>query len=68
MVTDFDCWHPEHEHVEVSNVLRTLSRNTKNAKKFILEFMLNYSDSSIKNNLNSYNSIVDKDKIKRNCV
>ena len=39
MVTDFDCWHPEHESVEVSNVISTLSSNAMKAKKLILKFM-----------------------------
>ena len=66
MVTDFDCWHPDHENVEVSNVISTLGRNAQNAKKLIPEFMLNYSNSIINNNLNVYNSLVTaKDKIKK---
>jgi 5'-methylthioadenosine phosphorylase len=27
MVTDFDCWHPEHEHVVVEDVIRVLHAN-----------------------------------------
>ena len=66
MVTDFDCWHPNHDNVEVSNVISTLNRNAEVAKKFILEFMLVYSRSTMINNLNSYNSLVTaKDKIKK---
>ena len=66
MVTDFDCWHPDHENVEVSNVISTLGRNANNAKKLIPEFMLNYSNSIINNNLDVYNSLVTaKDKIKK---
>ena len=66
MVTDFDCWHPDHENVEVSNVISTLGRNAENAKKLIPEFILNYSNSTIDNNLNVYNSLVTaRDKIKK---
>ena len=66
MVTDFDCWHPNYDNVEVSNVISTLSRNAKDARKFILEFMIDYSRSTLKNDLNSYNCLVTaKDKIKK---
>ena len=58
--------HPDHENVEVSNVISTLKGNAEDAKKFILEFILNYSKSTIKNNLNSYDSLVTpKNKIKK---
>ena len=26
MVTDFDCWHPDHESVDVSMIIETLER------------------------------------------
>ena len=66
MVTDFDCWHPEHESVEVSNVMSTLSSNAMKARKLILKFMHSYLKSTMKTNLNSYNSLVtEKDKIKK---
>lgn len=35
MVTDFDCWHPEHENVEVSDIVKTLVSNADNAKNLI---------------------------------
>ena len=25
MVTDFDCWHPDHDNVEVTDIIKTLS-------------------------------------------
>ncbi|NDH09597.1 MAG: S-methyl-5'-thioadenosine phosphorylase [Gammaproteobacteria bacterium] len=31
MVTDYDCWHPDHAHVSVAQVLATLSSNSKKA-------------------------------------
>lgn len=37
MVTDFDCWHPEHDHVEVSAVIRVLLDNAEKAKRLIGE-------------------------------
>lgn len=35
MVTDFDCWHPEHDHVEVSAVIRVLNENAARARGLI---------------------------------
>jgi len=36
MVTDYDCWHPEHEAVTVNQVLEYLSRNVENSQKIVL--------------------------------
>ncbi|HET9622490.1 MAG TPA: S-methyl-5'-thioadenosine phosphorylase [Kofleriaceae bacterium] len=35
MVTDFDCWHPDHDHVQVSDVIRVMHGNSANAKKLV---------------------------------
>ncbi len=35
MVTDYDCWHPEHEAVTVTRVIENLTRNVENAQKII---------------------------------
>lgn len=35
MVTDYDCWHPEHEAVTASQVIEYLTRNVDNAKKIL---------------------------------
>ena len=35
MVTDFDCWHPEHESVTVDAIIRCLLANADNARKLI---------------------------------
>jgi 5'-methylthioadenosine phosphorylase len=32
MVTDFDCWHPDHDHVTVEAVVRILLGNADNAR------------------------------------
>jgi 5'-methylthioadenosine phosphorylase len=37
MVTDFDCWHPEHDHVTVGQVVETLARNAGNARKLVAQ-------------------------------
>jgi 5'-methylthioadenosine phosphorylase len=36
MVTDYDCWHDDHEHVTVENVIKVMHQNAANAKKLIM--------------------------------
>ena len=42
MVTDYDCWHPEHEKVDLNMIIETLSQNVDSSKKFIREFSTKY--------------------------
>ena len=35
MLTDFDCWHPDHENVDVEQVIKVLLGNAEKAKKMI---------------------------------
>jgi 5'-methylthioadenosine phosphorylase len=35
MITDFDCWHPEHETVTASQIIATLNQNAENAQKVL---------------------------------
>jgi len=35
MVTDYDCWHPDHEDVTVEQIINVLSKNSNNAKFLI---------------------------------
>ena len=35
MVTDFDCWHPDHESVDVQQVIKVLLGNVEKAKAMI---------------------------------
>ena len=35
MVTDFDCWHSDHENVEVSDIIKTLTTNAATAKSLV---------------------------------
>jgi 5'-methylthioadenosine phosphorylase len=35
MVTDFDCWHPDHDHVQVSDIVRVLQQNAERAKALV---------------------------------
>jgi 5'-methylthioadenosine phosphorylase len=36
MVTDYDCWHPGHDHVTVDQVIRVLIGNAENARKLVM--------------------------------
>ena len=47
MVTDYDCWHPDHGVVDVSMVIQTLQNNTSNAKNMIKEVIKTFKDFSI---------------------
>lgn len=35
MVTDFDCWHPEHDNVDVGTIVTNLNSNANNARLLI---------------------------------
>jgi 5'-methylthioadenosine phosphorylase len=35
MITDYDCWHPEHESVTASQIIATLSQNAENAQRVL---------------------------------
>jgi 5'-methylthioadenosine phosphorylase len=37
LVTDYDCWHPDHDHVTVEMILDNLHRNAINAQQVIQE-------------------------------
>jgi 5'-methylthioadenosine phosphorylase len=37
MITDFDCWHPEHESVTASEIIATLVQNAENAQRVLRE-------------------------------
>jgi 5'-methylthioadenosine phosphorylase len=37
MVTDFDCWHPDHDHVTVEMIVRTLVANASHARALVRE-------------------------------
>src|SRR5438093_499431 len=36
MVTDYDCWHPDHDAVTVQQVIANLVKNSENAVKLLL--------------------------------
>jgi 5'-methylthioadenosine phosphorylase len=37
MVTDYDCWHPQHDAVTVNMILEYLRRNVENSQKILLK-------------------------------
>jgi len=37
LVTDYDCWHPDHDSVSVEMVIQNLQRNAGNAQRVIRE-------------------------------
>ena len=44
MVTDFDCWHPDHEDVSVEQVIKTLLSNAEKAKKVVAEVLMSFEE------------------------
>ena len=35
MVTDYDCWHPDHDNVEVDTIIRVLLENAEKARSLV---------------------------------
>ena len=64
MVTDFDCWHPDHDSVDINILLKTLNDNVEKSQLFIAEFSklyfegIDFSNNSTSNILDS--SIITK--------
>jgi len=56
MVTDFDCWHPDHENVDVQQVIKVLLGNAEKAKKMI------------KNIIDNFESYIDPKDPTKNCL
>ncbi|UKO97381.1 S-methyl-5'-thioadenosine phosphorylase [Nostoc sp. UHCC 0870] len=45
LVTDYDCWHPDHDSVTVEMVIANLQRNAVNAQKVIQETVRRLSEN-----------------------
>ena len=45
LVTDYDCWHPDHDHVTVEMVIGNLHKNAENAQKVIQETVRRLSEN-----------------------
>ena len=66
MVTDYDCWHPNHENVSVDQIIKTLNENSEKAQRLILELSQGEGlicSSKIKN-LATSSSITNISKVK----
>jgi 5'-methylthioadenosine phosphorylase len=37
MITDYDCWHPQHDAVTLTEIIENLTRNTSNVQRVLLE-------------------------------
>ena len=44
MVTDYDCWHEDHDDVSVDQVIKTLLGNAENARKMIVEVVKSFEE------------------------
>ena len=44
MVTDYDCWHPDHDHVDVAQVIRVLTDNADKARRLIARFARDFPE------------------------
>lgn len=42
MVTDFDCWHPDHDHVDVAQVVRVMHDNAIHARQLVARFVTDF--------------------------
>ena len=56
MVTDYDCWHPDHENVDVQSVIKVLLSNAQKAKNMI------------KNVINNFENHIDPKDPATNCL
>ncbi len=42
MVTDFDCWHTDHEHVDVAAVIKVVQANAGNAARLLARLLRDF--------------------------
>ena len=42
MVTDFDCWHPDHDAVTVQDIIKVLTANAEKAKRLVARLALDF--------------------------
>ena len=45
MITDYDCWHPQHSSVTLEEIIGNLQRNTENVQKAIHEVVRSLGDA-----------------------
>ncbi len=46
MVTDYDCWHPDHANVDVADIIRVLGENAGHARQLVKALAGVFSDST----------------------
>ncbi len=44
LITDYDCWHPQHDAVTLNEILANMGRNTENVQRAIREAVRSPSD------------------------
>jgi 5'-methylthioadenosine phosphorylase len=42
MVTDFDCWHPDHDAVTVQDIIKVLTANAEKAKRLVARLAVDF--------------------------
>jgi 5'-methylthioadenosine phosphorylase len=42
MVTDFDCWHPAHDDVDVASILKVVAANSENAARLLARLLRDF--------------------------
>jgi 5'-methylthioadenosine phosphorylase len=42
MVTDFDCWHPDHDHVDVAAVVKVVEANAGKAARLVARLLADF--------------------------
>jgi 5'-methylthioadenosine phosphorylase len=44
LITDYDCWHPQHDAVTLNEILANMASNTDNVQRAIREAVRSLSD------------------------
>jgi len=42
MVTDYDCWHPDHDHVDVALIIKTVGENADRAARLLVRLLQDF--------------------------
>jgi len=48
MVTDYDCWHPDHDHVSVEQIIGVLQTNAEHARSLIMNLVTELKQTSLR--------------------
>jgi 5'-methylthioadenosine phosphorylase len=48
MVTDYDCWHPDHDHVSVEQIIGVLQTNAEHARSLIKNLVTGLKQTSLR--------------------